>query len=42
MSKENVGTGNHIIPVYPGDDRSMGSKLWNATKELLELKGVIE
>lgn len=38
----NVGTGNHIIPVYPGGDKSMESKLWNDTKELLELKGFIE
>ncbi|WP_411681711.1 SDR family NAD(P)-dependent oxidoreductase [Clostridium thailandense] len=38
----NVGTGKPIIPVYPGGDISMESKLWNDTKELLELKGIID
>jgi len=37
----NVGTGKPIIPVYPGGDKFMESKLWDDTKELLELKGVI-
>lgn len=38
----NVGTGKPIIPIYPGGDKYMESKLWSDTKELLELKGIIE
>ncbi|WPC44061.1 SDR family NAD(P)-dependent oxidoreductase [Clostridium sp. JS66] len=38
----NVGNGKHIIPVYPGGDSSMENKLWNYTRELLELKDVMD
>ena len=38
----NVGTGKPIIPVQPAGNITIENKLWNYTKELLELKGVIE
>ena len=38
----NVGTGNSIIPIYPGGNITMENKLWNDTKELLQRKGFIE
>ncbi|OOM80898.1 SDR family NAD(P)-dependent oxidoreductase [Clostridium sp. BL-8] len=38
----NVGTGNAIIPIYPGNDELMQNKLWNETKALLQQKGFIE
>ena len=34
----NVGTGKPIIPVYPGGDKFMESRLWNDTKDLLKIK----
>jgi NAD(P)-dependent dehydrogenase (short-subunit alcohol dehydrogenase family) len=38
----NVGTGKSIIPVNPGGDITMQNKLWNDTKELLQVRGIIE
>jgi len=38
----NVGSGKPIIPVYPGGDSTMQNRLWNDTKELLQLKGFVE
>jgi NAD(P)-dependent dehydrogenase (short-subunit alcohol dehydrogenase family) len=37
----NVGTGDAIEPVYPGGDAEMQNKLWRATTDLLEQKGVL-
>ncbi|MEK4510461.1 SDR family NAD(P)-dependent oxidoreductase [Paenibacillus sp. FSL K6-2524] len=38
----NVGTGNSIVPVYPGGDIIMQNKLWHVTKELLQQRGLLE
>ena len=32
----NVGTGKSIIPIYPGGDNLMETKLWNDTSDLLK------
>ncbi|AHV95734.1 SDR family NAD(P)-dependent oxidoreductase [Paenibacillus sabinae] len=37
----NVGTGDSIGPVSPGGDTEMQNKLWRATADLLEQKGVL-
>lgn len=37
----NVGTGESIQPVHPGGDTEMQNKLWRATTDLLEQKGVV-
>ncbi|QWU16997.1 Short-chain dehydrogenase [Paenibacillus sophorae] len=37
----NVGTGDSIQPVNPGGDIEMQNKLWRATADLLEQKGVL-
>ncbi|AIQ11404.1 SDR family NAD(P)-dependent oxidoreductase [Paenibacillus durus] len=37
----NVGTGDSIKPVHPGGDTEMQNKLWRATADLLEQKGVL-
>lgn len=33
----NVGTGKPIIPVQPAGNTDIEDKLWNYTKELLEI-----
>ncbi|WP_025691891.1 SDR family NAD(P)-dependent oxidoreductase [Paenibacillus zanthoxyli] len=38
----NVGTGDSIRPVHPGGDTEMQNKLWRATADLLEQKGVLK
>lgn len=37
----NVGTGDSIQPVHPGGDTEMQNKLWRATTDLLEQKGML-
>lgn len=37
----NVGTGDSIQPVHPGGDTEMQNKLWRATTDLLEQKGIL-
>ncbi len=37
----NVGTGKHIVPVYPGGDINMQRKLWTDTKNILAQRGYI-
>lgn len=32
----NVGTGKSILPVHPGGDKAMQSKLWKETQRLLQ------
>ncbi|OBZ17631.1 SDR family NAD(P)-dependent oxidoreductase [Bacillus sp. FJAT-26390] len=37
----NVGTGNAIVPAYPGGDIAMQNILWNSTKQLLIKRGFL-
>lgn len=38
----NVGTGESIVPIYPGGDIKMQNQLWDVTKKLLHQKSFIE
>jgi Short-chain dehydrogenases of various substrate specificities len=38
----NVGTGKPIKPVFPGNDIAMQKTLWQATNDLLKLKGFLD
>jgi len=37
-----VGTGKPIIPIHPGGDSAMQTKLWKATENLLKQRGYLE
>lgn len=37
----NVGTGKPLSPAYPGCDRAMQTRLWEATRELLARRGFL-
>ncbi len=37
-----VGTGKPIVPIHPGNDRVMQSKLWKDTEDLLRQRGYLE
>lgn len=37
-----VGTGNPIIPIHPGGDKSMQEELWKTTENILKQRGYLE